>query len=190
MLSAGTPMITGGDEHLRSLHCNNNPYNLDSPGNWLSYSFNAEETNFARFVERMLAFRRAHPALRPHTWYSPFDNNGNGMAQLQWVTPAGTAADTNYWNNENNHSIAWEIDGSEFGDPSSEIYVAFNGWSSDVSFTLPSPGGGRSWYRVTDTCNWADGPDTVAITGSETWIGDASASYSLCGRAVLLLIAK
>jgi glycogen operon protein len=41
-------MITGGDEHLRSLHCNNNPYNLDSPGNWLSYSFNAEETNFAR----------------------------------------------------------------------------------------------------------------------------------------------
>ena len=59
-----------------------------------------------------------------------------------------------------------------------------------MSFTLPSPGGGRSWYRVTDTCNWADGPDTVAITGSETWIGDASASYSLCGRAVLLLIAK
>ncbi|HVH80829.1 MAG TPA: isoamylase, partial [Stellaceae bacterium] len=29
MLSAGTPMITGGDEHLRSLRCNNNPYNLD-----------------------------------------------------------------------------------------------------------------------------------------------------------------
>ncbi len=190
MLSAGTPMITGGDEHLRSLHCNNNPYDLDSPGNWLSYSFNAEETNFATFVERMLAFRRAHPALRPHTWYSPSDNNGNGMAQLQWVTPAGTAADTNYWNNENNHSIAWEIDGTEFGDPASAIYVAFNGWSGDVNFTLPLLGSGRSWYRVTDTCNWADGPDTVAIPGSETWIGNAGASYTLCGRAVLLLIAK
>ena len=30
MVSAGTPMMTGGDEHLRSLNCNNNPYNLDS----------------------------------------------------------------------------------------------------------------------------------------------------------------
>jgi len=28
MLSAGVPMITGGDEMLRSLRCNNNPYNL------------------------------------------------------------------------------------------------------------------------------------------------------------------
>ncbi len=36
MLSAGIPMITGGDEYLRSLRCNNNPYNLDSPANWLT----------------------------------------------------------------------------------------------------------------------------------------------------------
>ena len=35
MLSAGTPMMTGGDEHLRSIKCNNNPYNLDSEANWL-----------------------------------------------------------------------------------------------------------------------------------------------------------
>ena len=30
MLSAGTPMLTGGDEYLRSLNCNNNPYDVDS----------------------------------------------------------------------------------------------------------------------------------------------------------------
>jgi hypothetical protein len=34
-------MITGGDEHLRSLNCNNNPYNLDSVGNWLIYIYKA-----------------------------------------------------------------------------------------------------------------------------------------------------
>jgi isoamylase len=72
----------------------------------------------------------------------------------------------------------------------SAIYVAFNGWSGDVSFTIPSPGSRRSWYRVTDTCNWADGPEAVAIPGSETRIGNAGASYTLCGRAVLLLIPK
>jgi isoamylase len=68
--------------------------------------------------------------------------------------------------------------------------VAFNSWSGDVSFTIPSPGSGSSWYRITNTCNRVGGPEAVAIPGSETWIGNAGASYTPCGRAVLLLIAK
>jgi isoamylase len=190
LLSAGTPMIVGGDEYLRSLNCNNNPYNLDSVANWLSYSFTAEQMNFATFTERMIAFRKMHSALRPETWYSAADNNGNGIVQLQWYTPAGAAADAAYWANANNHSIAWQIDGTEFGDSASAIYVAFNGWSGEESFTLPPAGDGKNWYRVTDTCNWSEGPDNVALPGTESWIGDAGASYSLCGRALLLLIAK
>ncbi|MBV9632197.1 MAG: glycogen-debranching protein [Xanthobacteraceae bacterium] len=189
LLSAGTPMISGGDEHLRSLNCNNNPYNLDSFANWLSFSLTAEQANFATFTTRMIAFRKTHPALRPQIWYSARDNDGNGMVQLQWYTPAGTVADPGYWANAENHSIAWEIDGAEFGDPASAIYVGFNGWSDEVSFVLP-PAGGKNWYRVTDTCNWAEGPENVALPGSETWIGSEGASYALCGRGLLLLLAK
>jgi isoamylase len=190
MVSAGTPMMTGGDEHLRSLNCNNNPYNLDSIGDWLNYSFTTDQTNFGIFAQRMIAFRNAHPALRPQTWYSPSDNNGNGMVQLQWYTPAGTVADATYWSASSNHSIAWELDGTEFADPASAIYVAYNGWSGGVKFILPSPGDGRNWYRVTDTCNWADGADTVAVPDSESLIGGQGANYNLCGQALLLLIAK
>jgi glycogen operon protein len=36
------------------------------------------------------------------------------MVQLQWYTPAGAIADADYWGNGNNHSIAWQIDGTEF----------------------------------------------------------------------------
>ena len=190
MLSAGTPMMTGGDEHLRSLKCNNNPYNLNSIGNWLNYGFSQDQANFRDFARRMIAFRNSHPALRPQTWYSGSDNNGNGMVQLQWYTPAGTVADPTYWNDPNNHSIAWEIDGTEFGDSASAIYVAYNGWSGSVNFRLPWPGGDKNWYRVTDTCNWADGPNTVAVPGTESRIGGQGVNYSLCGQALLLLIAK
>ena len=175
-------MITGGDEHLRSLNCNNNPYNLDSVGNWLSYSYTADQANFDTFAQRLIAFRTLHPALRPLTWYS--------ASQMQWFTAAGTVADTAYWNDSNNHAIAWELDGSQFGDPASAIYVGYNGWSGSVTFALPSPGSGKSWYRVTDTCNWADGPDTVAVPGSETLIGGQGTGYNLCGQALLVLIAK
>ena len=33
LLSAGTPMIQAGDEYLRTLACNDNPYNVDFFGN-------------------------------------------------------------------------------------------------------------------------------------------------------------
>jgi isoamylase len=190
MVSAGTPIMTGGDEHLRSINCNNNPYDLDSEGNWLKYSVSPDQANFYNFTQRMIAFRRAHPALRPPTWYSGADTNGNGMVQLQWYTPAGAVADATYFNDPNNHALAWEIDGTEFADPASAIYVAYNGWSGNVNFTLPGPGPGKSWYRVTDTCDWADGPNTVALPGSETPVSSQANNYNLCGQALLLLIAK
>ncbi|GLW34516.1 glycogen debranching protein [Actinoplanes regularis] len=190
LLSAGTPMMTGGDEYLRSLKCNNNPYNLDSSANWLNWAPDATQTNFATFTSRLLAFRKAHPALRPVNFYTAADTNSNGLGQVVWFTPAGTTPDAAYWADANNHALAWRIDGSEFGDPATGIYAAYNGWSGDVTFTLPAPPAGRQWYRVTDTSTWAEGADQVAAPGAEVLLGGASTSYLLHGRALLLLIAK
>jgi glycogen operon protein len=190
MLSAGTPMMTGGDESLRSLRCNNNPYNLDSSANWLDYNWSGDQRSFNAFARGVIAFRKAHPALRPVNWYTSADTNGNGMEQLRWFKPDGGVADGGYFDDPNNHAIAYRIDGTEFGDAAPAILVAYNGWSADVSFSLPWPGSGRSWYRVTDTCNWAEGADQVRAAGSEDHIGGEGTRYGVCGRGVLLLIAK
>ncbi|HYH05485.1 MAG TPA: isoamylase [Thermoanaerobaculia bacterium] len=189
-LSAGTPMIGGGDEILRTLQCNNNPYNLDASTNWHSWTLDTNQTNFKTFFSRLLAFRNAHPALRPANFYSSVDNNGNVMEQLRWFKPDGNVPDATYWNDANNHAIAWRIDGTEFSDSASAIYVAYNGWSGSVTYTLPWPGTGKAWYRVTDTCNWAEGANQVATPGSETFIGGEWTTYGVCGRGVVLLIAK
>ncbi|MBI3650740.1 MAG: glycogen-debranching protein [Acidobacteria bacterium] len=190
MLSAGTPMITGGDEYLRSLQGNNNGYNLDSIANWLNYTWDVDQTNFNTYAARLMAFRKAHPALRPVNFYSAIDNNGNVMEQLRWFKPDGNVADNAYFTDVNNHAIAYRIDGTEFADPNSAIYVAYNGWSGNVTFTLPWPGAGKNWYRVTDTSNWNEGANTVVVPGSEAFIGGEFTTYVLNGRAVLLLIAK
>jgi glycogen operon protein len=189
-LSAGTPMITGGDEYLRSINGNNNPYNLDSSANWLAWSWTTDQTNFKTFATRLLAFRNAHPALRPQNFYSSVDNNSNVMEQIRWFKPDGTVPDATYWNDVNNHAIAWRIDGSELSDSYSAIYTAYNGWSGSVTFTLPWPGSGKSWYRVTDTCGWAEGASQVATPGSETFIGGEWTTYGVCGRGLILLVAK
>jgi glycogen operon protein len=63
LLSAGVPMMTGGDEFLRTQFGNNNVYNLDSSSNWLNYSWSTDQTNFRTHTQRLVAFRKAHPAL-------------------------------------------------------------------------------------------------------------------------------
>jgi glycogen operon protein len=190
MLSAGTPMITGGDEFLRTQFGNNNAYNLDSNINWLNYSLSTDQTNFKTFTQRLIAFRKAHPALRPANFYSTVDNNGNVMEQHRWFKPDGTVPDATYFNSASNHALAYRIDGTEFGDTASAIYVAYNGWSAAVNFVLPWPGTGKRWYRVTDTCNWAEGSGQVATPGTEADVGGEFANYSICGRGLILLIAK
>lgn len=190
MLSAGTPMMTGGDEFLRSINCNNNPYNLDSVANWLNFSLNADQQTFQLYTQRLIAFRKTHPALRPTYFYSAADNNGNVMEQLRWFAPNGAVADSTYFNDANNHALAYRIDGTEFNDPASSIYVAYNGWTDNVNFVLPWPGAGRSWYRVMDTSNWNEGSTNIVAAGSEIYIGGEGTSYGLNGRGVLVLIAK
>jgi glycogen operon protein len=190
MVSAGVPMIVGGDESLRSINCNNNPYNLDSSANWLGWTWTTDQSNFQSFARGMIAFRKAHAALRPANFYSSVDNNGNVMEQLRWFNPNGAVADAAYFSNTANHAIAWRVDGSELGDGTSAIYVAYNAWSAQVNFTLPWPGNGKNWYRVTDTCSWAEGAGQVRTPGAEDFIGGENTVYGVCGRGALVLIAK
>jgi glycogen operon protein len=190
MLSAGVPMMTGGDEVLRTQFGNNNAYNLDSSANWLFWTRDSVEANHETFSKRLIAFRKAHPALRPAGFYASVDNNGNVMEQLRWFKPDGALADATYFNSSSNHALAWRIDGSEFGDSASAIYVAYNGWSAQVDFTLPWPGNGKQWYRVTDTATWNEGANTFVAPGSEALIGGEWTVYGLQARSLLVLIAK
>jgi isoamylase len=194
MLSAGTPMIQAGDEYLRTLACNDNPYDVDSVGTWLTpqSSWTSDQSNFNTYVTRAIAFRKAHPALRPATWYTP--------AQVVWyysnaAQVSNDPTQNNYWNGNNNY-LAYMIDGGDFAD--STMYVIYNGASAytgdlpsnETQFILPSAPPGKNWYRVTDTCEWNDGPNTWAVPGNETPIGPGNSTYGVCGQALVLFIAK
>jgi isoamylase len=55
---------------------------------------------------------------------------------------------------------------------------------------LPSAPPGQNWYRVTDTCEWNDGPNTWAVPENEPLIGPGNSTYGVCGQALVLFIAK
>jgi hypothetical protein len=156
MLSQGVPMITGGDERLRSQRCNNNPYNLDSPATWLDWTL--PEPAFTTFARRMMQFCAAHAALRPATWIEP--------AQVSWRDAAGNLASGAYMDDATRPVLAWRLDGASLGDASPALYVAYNRGAAQVQVTLPpSPTG--SWYRVADAGAWMEPQANSAAPGAE-----------------------
>jgi isoamylase len=66
LTSHGVPMLTAGDEMGRSQQGNNNAYCHDELS-WLDWCLAQENADLIRFTARLIAFRRAHPALRPGT---------------------------------------------------------------------------------------------------------------------------
>lgn len=187
MLSAGTPMLTAGDEMYRTQFGNNNAYNLDSPANWLDWTDRIQHAAFWLFTTRMMHFRHAHPALRPSTFFTG-DVGRSGLKDIQWLTPQGTEADPAFMDKPEQHTLAFRLDGEPAADPAASIYVAINGWTERVTFNLPATRSGLAWYRVCDTAAWFEAENNCAPEGGETRL-DAGA-YDVDARSVLLLVEK
>lgn len=187
MTSAGVPMITGGDEFLRTQHGNNNPYNLDSEKNWMDWSLLKANAKHVQFTRRLLAFRSAHPALRPDQFYRGTDGNGNGLKDITWLKDDGSEPDTGYWNNADMHFLAYRLDGTELGDAAASIYVAYNGWSGRVRATVPGNLPGKKWYRVLDTAARFEGEENIRVPGDEPEVRTA---YEVAPRSAVVLIEK
>ena len=81
-LSAGVPMLQGGDEMLRTQSGNDNAYNLDDSAMWLDPTLATTNAGFVAWTKALFAFRAAHPALRPATFWDGQDHDGNGLADV------------------------------------------------------------------------------------------------------------
>ncbi len=188
MLSAGVPMITGGDEMYRTQFGNNNAYNLDSEKNHLDWE---DATRFPRFLsysKKLIAFRRAHPALRPAEFFKGTDTNNNGRKDITWFRNSGAEADSGYMDNAENHFLAYRLDGTELGDSAASLYVAYNGWSGEVTATLPANTTGKRWFRVADTDQWMEDQDNFEAPGAEEPLNNPT--YKLHPRSILVLLEK
>ena len=167
LLSAGVPMIEGGDEVAHGIRCNNNPYNLDSPATWIDY---APQTDpLWTFTQRLLAFRAAHPSLRPDGWFAP-----------TWLDDTGHVASGAYLGDATRPVLAWQM-------TSEPIYVAYNRSPNKVTITLPAAPNGMAWYRAANTAAFLEASANFTQPGEETPV---AATYDLDGRALMILIAR
>jgi glycogen operon protein len=185
LVSAGVPMIVGGDEMYRTQFGNNNAFNLDNDKFWLNYQGRKDNARHFAFTKALLAFRKAHPAFRRDEFFDGRDHNGNRLKDVTWLTDAGKEAGADYLDNPANHFIAFRLDGTEVkGEPARSIYVAYNGWKGDIAAALPANLLGAKWRRAFDTSaaheaksNLFDPPEPVA-----------AGKYTVAARSVVILV--
>jgi isoamylase len=83
LLSRGVPMLLGGDEIQRTQGGNNNAYNQDNQTSWFDWSLATTHHEMRRYVERMIAFRKAHPALWQPSFYTGAIDEA-GLPDITW----------------------------------------------------------------------------------------------------------
>lgn len=67
LCSRGTPMFLAGDEFCNTQFGNNNPYCQDNEISWLDWTMIDKNRGIHDFFKYMIAFRKAHPAIRKNT---------------------------------------------------------------------------------------------------------------------------
>ena len=156
LLSAGIPMLLGGDEMGRTQGGNNNAYCQDNEISW--YDWEHADKDLLAFARTALQLRRAHPALRPR-WY--LRGPGGAPAQMVLYRADGKQMADQDWHDSSAKTLAISLDGRQIEDAEGDydgerFLVLVNAHFEPVTFTIP---GQRSdWEIVLSSLETTDTP--------------------------------
>jgi isoamylase len=152
LLSAGVPLLSGGDEFGRTQRGNNNAYCQDNEITWFDWS--AVDQELLRFTTDLIALRRRHRVFRRRRYLT-----GKDAADLRWFTTSGTEMTTENWNDPEARSIALFIDGATDPDVTAgvravqddDFLILVSAWWEPLKFHIPADLSVRGWEMVCDT---------------------------------------
>jgi isoamylase len=176
LLSRGVPMLLGGDEVRRTQRGNNNAYNQDNVTSWFDWSMVESHREMLRFVQRMIAFRKAHPALWQPFFYRGAINE-RGLPDMTWH---GTRLNSPGFDDPQARTLACTIAG--FGG-AADLHVMMNMFWEPLDFEVPAH---SEWQIAIDT--FAGSPHDIADPdGHEPTVRQHT---TVKGRSIVVLRAK
>lgn len=176
LLSQGTPMLLGGDEFGRTQHGNNNAYCQDNPVSWYNWQWGEEEKALFEFTKRLIALRRAHPALHRTNFFRGEPVLGTDFHDLRWFRPDGAPMTGDDWAGSGTRELTVFLAGRGIGDVDEfgraivddNLAILINAGPEPREFTLPELGHAQdSWQLVLDTAD-DDAEEVVGAGGSKT----------------------
>jgi glycogen operon protein len=192
----GVPMLLEGDEFRRTQSGNNNGYMADNACGWIDWQKKTDNAKTYDFFRKLAKFRQAHPGLRRTVATAGSDHDADGYKDLGWH---GTTPDAPDWS-ATSHAIAFLMDGSsaETGGPANapDLYVAYNAYWGNLTFTLPTAPNAKCWWLLADTADWAEGTGnvyydpTIAVWDSQPMLKVTGTTYGVQARSTLILAAR
>ncbi len=154
LLSAGVPLLLGGDELGRSQGGNNNAYCQDNAISWFDWTSRDDE--MVAFTRHLIGLRRAHPVFRRRHYLT-----GAEAGHLRWYTPSGAEMTDRDWADSNARCVTVLFDGDENPDLApdgtplidDDFLVLVNGWWEPLRFSLPAGAADRDWTVVSDSAD-------------------------------------
>ena len=114
-LSQGVPMLLAGDEFGRTQQGNNNAYCQDNEISWVDGSQLGKTRELFEFTQKLIALRKAHPALRRKTFFAD-------KSEVEWLGPDGKEPD---W--KHGHTLGMHLLGKD------ELLILINNEHHDVA---------------------------------------------------------
>lgn len=149
LLSAGVPMLTGGDEFARTQHGNNNAYCQDNEISWLAWNHSDEQRDLLATTRHLTSLRERFTVLRHTTFFPGSTQCGDDQADLRWFGAHGNTLTADEWHDENVHTLMALFDGSREHEESL-LLVLHNG-ADRTEVVLPRSCGVMNWQVLWDS---------------------------------------
>ncbi|HEY9182783.1 MAG TPA: alpha-amylase family glycosyl hydrolase, partial [Gammaproteobacteria bacterium] len=179
LVSQGVPMLTAGDELLRTQRGNNNAYCQDNDSSWLDWSFAPEARAMLRFTRELIALRKRHPSLRRTRFLN--GRSGRAPAEIHWY---GEGLEPPDWQDAQARVLCFTMPGAALDEPALHVMINMEPMARD----LPLPEAAeRNWRRIVDTTLVAPddvAPAGVAVGGSSYRLGPHGIAIFEDGAAV------
>jgi glycogen operon protein len=188
LLSQGVPMLLAGDEIGGTQNGNNNAYCQDNEISWLDWNLDAEKQALLRFVQRLIAVRRAHPVFRRRDFFQGRPLLGGEIKDIHWFQPDGVEMTSEAWERDQARALAVYLAGEALpetdrrGRPvvDDSFLLLFNANHLPQDFLLPFAEERSRWLLLIDT-SYKDGL-------LEDGAFDAGGTLRLEGRSLALLL--
>jgi glycogen operon protein len=164
MLSAGVPMLSGGDEIVRTQFGNNNAYCQDNEISWTSWPSTPEQREMLHFTQRVIKIWKEHPVLRRRKFFQGRRIRGAEVVDIAWLDPAGAEMTDQMWGSPDERVLGVRLNGdaiqevNERGErvTGASLLLMFNAGPQPVSFVLPAISAWERWATLLDTADpWA-----------------------------------
>jgi pullulanase/glycogen debranching enzyme len=185
MFSAGTSMILGGDEFMRTQSGNNNAYCQDNPISWFDWDRVKQNKDMVDFWKKAIDLTSRYPALQSRKFLEGTDMDCNGIPCISWFGTDGRAPQ---WDNSEARTLCYRLDGIDGQSPwrDYQLFVVFNSDHRVQAATLPVLTGKR-WVRLIDTSldpgfDFAEDGSEVEIIPSDVYIVNPRSTVILLGK--------